>query len=361
MQPNYYALILAGGGGTRLWPMSRQARPKQLLSLIEERTMLQISVERILPTFGAENIVIVTGAQYIEQMREQVPQIPAENFVVEPYGRDSGPAAALGIAVIHQRNPSAIVAQLNVDHYIGLEEKFRDLLEAARTVAEEGYIVTLGIAPSYPATGFGYIRQGDSIQEANGFTVYHTRGFTEKPNEITATGFVASGQYSWNSGMFIWSAARAMEEFEHQQPQIYDLIEQIQSYADQPDFDEHLQTIWDQMPKISIDYAVMESAKQMAVIPADIGWNDVGTWDSLFEVHKLDKFGNLFRGEKEERVILDTANTMVLSDRLIVTIGVENLIVVDTGDVLFICDKNRSQDVRDVVKHLRSIKHDDYL
>ena len=361
MFDHYYAVILAGGGGTRLWPMSRKSKPKQLLNLINENTMFQVSVKRLETLFPPERIVIVTGAAYVDEMRAQAPHIPAENFVVEPSGKDSGPAAALGIAVIHQRDPEAVVAQLNVDHHIGKEADFLHLLQAAHKVALDGYIVTLGIAPSYPATGFGYIRQGDEIEQINGFTCYHTRGFTEKPNEITATGFVASGYYSWNSGMFIWKSSRAMEEFEHQQPDIFKLVQELQAAVDTPAFDETLRDVWERMPKISVDYAVMEGAKQMAVIPADIGWNDVGSWASLFEVHKLDRFGNLFRGQQPERVVLDTENTMVQSDRLVVTIGVEDLIVVDTDDVLFICHKDRSQEVRDVVNHLRSIKRDEYL
>lgn len=361
MTENYYALILAGGGGTRLWPMSRKAKPKQLLKLIDERTMFKLSVDRLAPMFPPERIIIVTGSQYVEQMRAETPQIPAENFIVEPFGRDSGPAAGLGIAVIHKRNPDATIAQLTVDHYIGKEAEFINLLDAAYQVAQDGYIVTLGISPSHPATGYGYIRQGDEIQKSNGFSAYHTRGFTEKPSLVAATSFVASGQYSWNSGMFIWKADRAMEEFEHQQPEIFELFKELAPAIDTPEFNPTLESIWDRMKSISIDYAVMESAKQMAVIPADIGWNDVGSWASLFDVHKPDKFGNVFKGQSPERVILDTEKTLVYSDRLTVTIGVDDLIVVDTEDVLLICHRERAQDVRDVVNHLRSIKRDEYL
>lgn len=361
MTDHFYALILAGGGGTRLWPMSRKAKPKQLLNLLDERTMFQVSVQRLTPLFPPERIYIVTGSDYVDQMKQLAPDIPEKNYIIEPFGRDSGPASALGIAVIHKRDPQATVAQLNVDHFIGEEALFLDLLKAAYKVANDGYIVTLGISPSYPATGFGYIRQGDEIETIDPFTVYHTRAFTEKPNLVAATSFVASGQYSWNSGMFIWKSSRAMEEFEHQQPEMYDLLTELRPTIDTSRFTETLESVWERMKKIAIDYAVMEGAKQMAVIPADIGWNDVGSWASLFEVHKLDRFGNLFKGAAPERIILDTENTLVYSDRLIVTIGVDNLIVVDTGDVLFICDKDRSQDVKDVVNYLRSIKRDEYL
>jgi mannose-1-phosphate guanylyltransferase len=366
MTEHYYALILAGGGGTRLWPLSRKDTPKQLLKLINDRTMFQISVERLAPLFPPERIFIVTGEQYIQTMREQAPQIPEQNFIIEPFGCDSGPAAALGAAIIHQIDPDAIIAQLAVDHYIGKPAVFLELLKAAYTTACKGYIVTLGIAPSFPATGFGYIRQGDEIEQVNGFTSFHTRGFTEKPNEITATSFVASGQYSWNSGMFIWKSTRAMEEFEHQRPEIFEILQQIQALFRKPSLDksalqQELSVLWKQMPKISIDYAVMESAKQMAVIPAEISWNDVGSWASLFDVHRLDRFGNVFLGDHPDHVVLDTEKTLVLSDRLVVTIGIDDLIVIDTDDVLLICHKDRSQDVREVVNHLKANKQDRYL
>lgn len=362
MHDHYYALILAGGGGTRLWPMSRRDNPKQMLPLIDERSMFRVSVERLAPLFTPDRILVVTGEQYVHAMRDDVPEIPAENFIVEPFGRNTGPAAALGIAVAHKRDPQATVVILTADHFIADEPKFRDLLATADDVAQSGYIVTLGIYPSHPSTGYGYIRQGDEIATRNGFTAYHTRGFTEKPSLVAATGFLASGQYSWNSGMFIWQTARALEEYEHQQPEIHALLAQIEPAIDTPQFAETLRELWDQMPGISIDVGIMEGAKQMAVIPADIGWNDVGSWEALFDVHQQDRFGNVFKGKEHERhVILDTENTMVYSDRLIVTIGIGDVIVIDTDDALLICHRERAQDVRAVVNHLRSTNMDEYL
>lgn len=358
---NYYALIMAGGGGTRLWPMSRNETPKQFLPLVEEHSMFRTSVDRLGPLFPPERIYIIAARKYIDILRTEAPHIPEENFIAEPSGRDTTPAISLAVAIIHKRDPHAIVAVLTSDHHIARKSTFLDVLAAAYTLADRDHIVTLGISPSYPATGFGYIRQGELLDTIDGFQCFNSQGFTEKPNLITATGFVASGEYSWNSGMFIWKTARAIEEIARQQPEIYDLLLQFQAVADTPLFEDVLDTVWPQMPRISVDFAIMEGARKLAVIPVDIGWSDVGSWRSLFDVLAQDKFGNCFKGKMPERVILDTNNTMVYSDRLTVTIGIADLIVVDTEDVLLICHRDRSQDVREVVEYLRAQNREEYL
>lgn len=358
---HYYALILAGGGGTRLWPMSRKDMPKQLLPLIDEYSMFRTSVLRLGPLFAPENIYIATGHEYVDALRSEAPEVPPQNFITEPYGKNNGPAVGLALTVISQRDPQATVALLTADHHIGKPEIFHEVLRVAYNVAQKDYIVTLGISPTFPATGFGYIRQGEELEKMNGLTCYVSRGFTEKPNIIAATKFLASGQYSWNSGMFIWKAERAMAEFERQHPQVYDALMALRPLVDTPAFEEKLRAIWGDFPALSIDYMIMEGAEQMAVIPVDMGWSDVGSWASLFDVLKVDKFGNCFKGSGPDRVILDTRNTLVYSGRLTVTIGVQDIIVVDTDDVLLICHKDRSQDVRDVVNHLRATGNDSYL
>jgi mannose-1-phosphate guanylyltransferase len=352
---------MAGGGGTRLWPMSRQDTPKQLLPLVEDKSMFKTSVDRLAPLFAPDQIYVVTGLKYAEILRAHAPEIPAENFIIEPYGRESGPAAALGLSVIYKRDPEATVAILTADHHITRKDVFRDVLAAAYDVAQQGYIVTLGISPSYPATGFGYIHQGEELTKVNGFTAYVSLGFTEKPNAVTATSFLASGDYTWNSGMFIWRADRALEEFARQQPDMYGHFRDLMPTIDTHEFEAKLEDIWDYVTKISLDYAVMEGAQNVAVIPVDIGWSDVGSWDSLFEVLKLDKFGNSFKSREPLKVILDTANTLVYSDKLIVTIGVKDIIVVETPDALLICHKDRTQDVKEVVNHLLTTRNYKYL
>lgn len=358
---NYYALVMAGGGGTRLWPVSRNGKPKQLLSLIDDRTLFKTTVERLLPIFPADHIYISTGTPYIEAMRLDVPEIPAENFIIEPNARDTAPAAALGISVIHKRDPNAVIAMQHADHFIKEEEKYQNILTSAYELAVNDQIVTLGISPTHPSTGFGYIKQGEVFQKINGFTAYKALGFTEKPNVVTATSFLASGKYSWNAGMFIWKSSTAMREFERQQPELYTLLEKLEGKIDTPAFQAELATIWGQMPKISIDVAIMENAENMLVIPEDIGWNDVGSWDALFEVMSLDKFGNGIKGVADNHVILDTRKTMIYSDRMTVTIGLEDIIVIDTEDVVLICHRDRAQDVREVVNHLRATHRNEYL
>jgi mannose-1-phosphate guanylyltransferase len=359
---SYYALIMAGGGGTRLWPMSRKNKPKQLLTLFDERSLFKISVDRLLPLFPRERILIVAGREYVDTLRAEAPEIPPENFITEPAPRDTAPAAALGISVIHHRDPDATVALLTADHHIADEANFLEVLRAAYEIAQDSRIVTLGITPGYPATGFGYIRQAEEPRRVRGYDCYPAVEFTEKPELEKAQGFLTSGDYTWNSGMFVWTTRYAMAEFERQQPQFYRLLQTLGPAIDTPEYPTVLETIWKRMPKISIDFAIMEGAQRMMVIPIEIGWNDVGSWESLFEVLPLDENGNCFRGMKaDEHITVDTTNTLVFSDRLTVTIGLEDAIVIDTQDVLMICRRDRSQEVKAVVNHLQNMDKSDYL
>lgn len=359
---HYYAMIMAGGGGTRLWPMSRSDTPKQLLPLVEDHSMFRVSVQRLTPLFPPERIYVVTGRKYAEALKAEAPEIPAENFVIEPYGRDSGPAALLGITVIYKRDPQATVAVLTADHHIAYKDTFRKVVAAACTLAQDRKIVTLGISPSFPSTAFGYIQRGSPIGEYNGFKAYESRGFTEKPDVRTAMEFIRSGEFSWNSGMFIWTVKQAREEFQRQQPAMFDAFESIIDTVDTPVFEQRLSEVWERIEKISLDFAVMEGAQNVAVIPVDIGWSDVGTWDALFGVLELDEFGNGFKGRAPaEPIMVDTKNTLVYSDKLTVTIGVNDIVVVDTEDALMICHKTRTQDVKEVVNKLREANRDKYL
>ncbi len=352
---HFYALIMAGGGGTRLWPLSRRDRPKQALPLTEDRTMFQVTVERLRDLFSPDRIFVVTGRDLAGPLHQSAPHLLAENFIIEPEGRDSGPAAGLGTFHIAQRDPDAVIAVLSADHHIAHEKRFLDSLRCAHDVARQGRIVTLGIKPSFPATGFGYIQRGNAIETCGEFTVYESRRFTEKPDEATASAFLSSGMYSWNAGMFIWHAPQVLAEFERQQPEMYAILKQS---AAEPG---RLADLWNGIKKISLDYAIMEGAQHVAVIPVDIGWSDVGTWAALFEVLARDENGNARRGKMDGHIQIDTHETLIVSDRMVVTIGVDNLVIVDTDDVILVCHRDRAQDVRDVVQRLKERGQDAHL
>ncbi|MBN1679695.1 MAG: mannose-1-phosphate guanylyltransferase [Anaerolineae bacterium] len=356
---NFYALIMAGGGGTRLWPLSRKSRPKQMLPLVEERSMFQMSVERL--DIPPERIFIVTGREHVEMLHEDVPEIPIENYIVEPFGRDSGPAAGLGIIHIQQRDPEAVVAILGSDHYIADTVKFNRTLVAAHNLATRGHIVTLGVSPSYPSTGFGYIKRGEQLDVVEGFQCYHSAGFTEKPDGDTAIHFLTTGLYSWNSGMFICKANQVLNEFARQQPAMYAQFEMIAHAIGHAEYDDTLGRVWSTMKKISLDYAVMECADNMVVIPVDMGWSDVGSWSSLGEVLAADLDGNVSQSHGSAHIKIDTKQTLIVSDRMVVTIGIEEIVIVDTDDVLLVCHRDRSQDVRQVVARLKDAGDDTYL
>ena len=352
---HFYALIMAGGGGTRLWPLSRRDKPKQVLPLTEERTLFQVTVERLHDLFQPDQIFVVAGPELSQLLRENTPYIPIENFIVEPSARDSGPAAGLGTSTIMQRDPEAVIAVLSADHHIANEHRFIEALRCAYDYATAGHIVTLGITPSFAATGFGYIQRGEPISACGEFTAYVSQRFTEKPDEATALAFVNSGMYSWNAGIFIWKAKQALAEFERQQPEMHSLLKQIAASPDQ------LPALWDQMKKLSLDYAIMEGAANVAIIPVDIGWSDVGTWAALFEVLTVDENGNAQRGNFDGHIQIDTHSTLIVSDRMVVTIGVDNLVIVDTDDVILVCHTDRAQDVRNVVQQLRESGREKHL
>lgn len=350
----YYAVIMAGGSGTRLWPLSRRSYPKQALKLLGEQTMFQYAVERIKPIFPMERIFVVTRAEHGPILMEQVPELPVENFILEPEGR--GTAPAIGLAAIHlkQRDPEATMAILTADHFITETERFCQVLTAAELVAADGSLVTLGIRPDSASTGFGYIQQGSVLGERSGFKFYAVRGFTEKPDSTTAQQMVASGEYSWNSGMFIWQAKRILEEFARQLPEFYAQLVAVKRVLGTSEYKTVLEHIWPQVEKETIDYGIMEKARQVMVIPVEIGWTDIGSWGAVLDLLPTDENGNVFVGKNLD---IDTKNTLVFgNDRLIATMGVNDLIIIDTPDALMVCSRDREQDVKAIVNKLKGAK-----
>ena len=355
-----YALIMAGGSGSRLWPLSRQKRPKQALKLIGDRTMFQMAVDRVLPILPPERIIAVTTADQARLLAEQAPQVPRRNFVSEPDGRGTAPVIGLGgLYAKHLAGGEAVVACLTADHYIRDVGQFQRVLLAAAQIAEAGQIVTLGIQPSFASTGFGYIERGESLGMAGEFNVYRASGFKEKPNEKVAASFMADGRHSWNSGMFIWTTRRITEEFGRQLPETATKLDQVALTFDTPDYVDTLDRIWPTVPKETIDYGIMEGAADVAVIPVDIGWNDVGSWAALMEILEPDAAGNVIIGGQHLGV--DTAGVLVRSDRLVATIGLKDVIIIDTDDSLLVCSRERSQEVKLIVEKLQQQKEYRYL
>jgi mannose-1-phosphate guanylyltransferase len=354
-----YAVIMAGGSGTRLWPLSRKSLPKQSLKLIGERTMFQHAVDRLAPLFPPERIFVVTNALLADVLRPQTPEIPAANFVLEPSGRDSAPAAGLAAITLLRQDPDAVMVMLTADHYILDTAGFRAALAAANEVAADGTIATLGIRPTFASTGFGYIHLGDAQVMVDGLPVYRSAGFIEKPNQPTADRFLADGRYVWNSGMFIWRADRLLAEFASQQGESYAALQRIAAALGTAGAAEVLAVEWPNVRKISIDYGIMERAERVSVIPIEIGWSDIGDWGSLLDILPSDDHGNVVTGEA---VLLDTEACLVRSEgRLIAAIGLKDVVIVETPDVVMVCARDQVQRMRAVVDKLAAQGKQRYL
>jgi len=355
----YYAVIMAGGSGTRLWPLSRELRPKQSLKLIGERTMFQHAVERLAPVFDARQICVVTRAEHAAILHEQTPQLPNDNFILEPEGRGTAPAIGLAAIYLKRKDPHAIMAVLTADHYIVDTKTFCNTLGVAAQIAQEGHLVTLGIRPSFASTGFGYIQQGEKVGNVDGLQVYRVKKFTEKPAAEVAQEMVASGEFSWNSGMFVWRVDRILEEFRSQMPDFYNQLMEVEAHLDKKDFEEVMQRTWHTVAKQTIDYGIMEGAGDVVVIPVEIGWTDIGSWASLFDLLPADEKGNTVIGE---HIGVETENSLILGGhRLIATIGVENMVIVDTEDALLVCSKEKEQEVKNIVNQLKQCKGERWL
>ncbi|MBI5649052.1 MAG: mannose-1-phosphate guanylyltransferase [Chloroflexi bacterium] len=356
---NVYALILAGGTGTRLWPRSRRERPKQLLSLFSARTMLQETCDRILPIIPPAHIFVATNDGYVDAVREQLPILPRKNVIGEPEGRGTAPSIGLGALHIVKQNPDAVMVSLHADHYIEKADAFRAALMHAAEIARRDYLVTLGIQPNQPETGYGYIQRGALIDTLDEQPVYRVAAFVEKPNVETAARYVASGEYAWNSGIFAWKISTLWQEYERYQAALFKQLKQIGRALGKSGFAATKKRIWKNVRNETIDVGIMEKSRRVAVLPIDVGWSDVGSWATLLDLLPGDQENNVVVGD---HVGVDTSSSLIYSpNRLIATVGLNNIIVVDTDDAILVCPKDRAQEVKRLVDALKQNNKHKYL
>jgi mannose-1-phosphate guanylyltransferase len=357
-----YAVIMAGGGGTRLWPVSRKKHPKHVLPLLEERTLFQSTLDRLNGFIPPERTIVVTTSDQAGELQKQAPELSKENFLIEPEPRGTASVIGLAATVLQKRDPKSVMLVQTSDHFIRNRDVFRLVMRNAVKIARKDYLVTLGITPTFPATGYGYIHRGDDLLEISEYSVYRVLKFTEKPDEVTARAMLASGDFSWNSGMFIWKTDRILEEFSRQMPELKVSLDRISKVWGTGEQGNTLQTEWLNLKSETIDYGIMENATNVAVLPAGgLEWSDVGSWDSLFDVLLPDGHGNVV--VNSDKMLLDTRDSLVYSTekKLVVTIGLENVIIVDTPDALLVCNSDQAQQVRQVIENLKTEHKEEYL
>ena len=358
-----YALIIAGGVGARFWPRSREHSPKQLLEIIGSGTMIQNTVYRMDPIIPQERILVITSAQQEDGVRKQLPQLPPENIIVEPFGRNTAPAIGLGAEILKKRVGDAVMVVLPADHLVHDIASFQETLKNAISVAEKSRgFVTIGVTPTRPETGYGYIQfnKADDDRPYADEHAYDVVTFAEKPNLETAQRFLESGDFVWNSGMFIWRVSTIVNGIADHLPELSEELGRLSEHIDTDHFPEALVSAYGEMRPISIDYGVMEKATHRFVLPADFGWNDLGSWDEVARLFPKDDDDNAAEGGVFLRDV-SNCHVSTVNGRYAAVIGAEDLIVIDTADAVLVCKKGRSQEVKDVVDHLRKKGLDQYL
>ncbi|MDY3791495.1 MAG: mannose-1-phosphate guanylyltransferase [Oscillospiraceae bacterium] len=345
------AVIMAGGRGERFWPRSRNNCPKQFLSLTSDgETMIQKTVHRLSSLIKQEDIFIVTNENYSALVNEQLPDLPSENVLLEPASRNTAPCIALAAAVIKKKYGDAIMMVLPSDHLIKFNQMFIDTLKIAVSVAEKGNrLVTIGITPTYPETGYGYIHFESNEENEPG--IYNVKRFVEKPNIELAKEYYNSGEYLWNSGMFVWKTSAIEANLRKYLPDMNEGMEKIGNAVGTAEFEAVVAAEFPKFKSESIDFGVMEKASEVYTIPGNFGWDDVGNWLALERVNKTNEYGNMIQGDV---ISINTKNTIVCgAKKLIATVGIEDLVVVDTDDALLICAKDSTQDVKKVIENLK--------
>ena len=355
------ALIMAGGSGTRFWPKSRESHPKQLLQIIGAGTMLQNTVQRLHPIIPPEKIFIVCKEVQRDAILAQVPQLPQTNIIVEPWGKNTAPGIGLAALFMRQRFGDEVMVVLPADHLVAPAENFRETLQgAAKIAAEFPVLITVGIHPTYPATGYGYIQCSEEAMASGKIKALRVKTFAEKPNLETAKRFLASGDFLWNSGMFVWLVSTMMDQFEEHLPQLNDGLVEIERHLGQPSEAETINRVYQQIKSISIDYGVMEKAQNVVVLPSTFEWNDIGSWDEVYKLAQKDKDGNALC--EQDHALHESSGCLIdVPGRTVAAVGLQNMIVVETEDALLICARERAQEVKELVELLKRKKKNELL
>ncbi|MFN4259898.1 MAG: mannose-1-phosphate guanylyltransferase [Gemmataceae bacterium] len=357
-----HALIMAGGGGTRFWPRSRQRRPKQFLTLTGDRSLLQMTWDRIEAQAPAGQTWVITGARYADETTRQLPDVPADQIIGEPFGRDTAACIGLGAALIARRDPHATMLVMPADHVIEPTQEFRRAVYAAEQAADAypNALITFGIPPTFPATGYGYIQRGPELERRQGVTVHRVKGFREKPKPDIAEQFLASGEYYWNSGIFVWKVATIMTALRDQQPALFAAVQRIADAWESPQRADVLRQEYERLDRISIDYAVMEKASEVLVLHAPFRWDDVGSWLALERLHPQDPHGNTIQATHYG---VNTQDCVIVSDpqHLIATLGVENLLIIQDGDVTLVADRRDENAIKQIVERLNQVGLEKFL
>lgn len=354
-----YIMIMAGGVGKRFWPRSRKDRPKQLLDIVSDQSMLRLTYERMKKIAEEKKIYIIAGQNLAEVINREIPELPERNLIIEPSGKNTAPCIGLAATTIIQKDPNAVMGIFPADHLITDIRAFKKAVNQGVQFARDHVaLVTFGISPTRPATGYGYI-QVNTKEPAHKDNIFKVKTFAEKPNLATAQRFLASGEFLWNSGMFIWKAENILNAMKLFLPEMYESLQQIGMAIDSPKYQTVLKKQWATIHNNSIDYGVMEKAKNVYVVRANFDWSDVGSWDAVYELQKKDKNGNVLIGEI---VPIDTENSYIYSRKnLIAAIGVRDLIVIQSKNSLLIVHRNESERVKDLVDLLERKDFSDHL
>lgn len=357
-----HAVVMAGGSGTRFWPKSRRNRPKQLLRLFGERSMIQETVARIEPMVPPERILIITGADQAEAIREQLPQVPPENVIAEPCPRDTAPCVGLAASIVARKDPEGTMIVMPADHVIRPAEKFRQNVEAAVSAIEEdpAAFITFGITPTRPETGYGYIERAEKLGEPGGIGLYRVEQFREKPDRATAEEFLARGTFAWNAGIFVWRAGAVLDALATYQPALAASLGRVAAVLDSPEADETLRREFPTMEKIPIDKAVMEKYPRVRVLEVVYDWSDVGDWRSLAELLDEDDRGNTVQGPVRA---VDTKGSIIIADdgQLVATLGVEDLVIIQSGGATLVARKDQLDRLKALVEGLDKAGYGSYL